>query len=32
MVGEIRRGGEGGSRTGATQDLVVDTQINGILG
>jgi hypothetical protein len=31
-VGGIRRGGEGGGGTGTTQDLVVDTQMNGILG
>jgi hypothetical protein len=28
-MGEIRRGGEGGGGMGTTQDLVVDTQMNG---
>jgi hypothetical protein len=31
-VGGIRRGGEGGGGTGTTQGLVVDTQMNGVLG
>jgi hypothetical protein len=28
-MGEIRRRGEGGSGTGTTLDLVIDTQMNG---
>jgi hypothetical protein len=31
-VGGIRQGGEGGGGTRNTQDLGVDTQMNGILG